>query len=371
MSQSIYVVDWNALSAPEPRTLQEIWTQIEARLQQRAPSSPKFAELASRLEGLPWPCALSQDTGHGPVWNIAAPPADDLVALNQLVMQAADLGLVIFLDYVGVALLPGSRVLPAEQQDRWELLFEELPTTSLEPASSISRPELRKRLRAMLGQRLEPLGFRFLDDYPACGDGTKDRDRQTFVRELPDGWQGVYVYIIRMRGVGDVLSCGAYGSHESVQQVVRDCGLGDVNAGLIDGDYGFYFGKLVPVSDFFPVDGTKIVIEKPNGIDFELAGRVFDMVASVIPPLLDRMKTVGGIDLVLNGSGDAIPGEGWSKHGNMRYALAAAYLTRNPRLDLLIDHALKEFSGDTEYAKAMRDGVRRLREMSRARSQVG
>ncbi len=64
MSHSIYIMDLQAHGLPEPTTLQEMWQQIEPRLQQKAAPNPKFVELAQRIERKFVPNEPGEDADH-------------------------------------------------------------------------------------------------------------------------------------------------------------------------------------------------------------------------------------------------------------------------------------------------------------------
>ena len=380
MAQSIYIIDLQWLGLPEPTTLQEMWMQVEPRLQQEAPVNAKFVDLAQRLvDRFPNPDAepddplaeesvwlidpVEQAEGHErQVWNLGLPVEQNVQVLHEAVRQATALGLSVLADHLGVAFLPGNKIVPASLQEQWEVLFEDLPAETLEPPQRLTKAHVRKQLKAMLAQRLEPHGFALSKESWVDIHGKKDPDVAFFIRESDEGWQGIYLWWSGRAGIGYECGCAAYGVNFAVQRILRHAGF-DVATSRIKGDYEFYLDKVVSLGGLSRV-GNKIDIGGDEGLDLEKLDRLFGLVAGPLRELLDEMRSVDGINAVLNERRHQRPGDRVCQHGeNLRAALASSHLLENSHFEPLVANAFKHWDADTPHQQSLRDALRKLMDL--------
>lgn len=175
--------------------------------------SPKYRELAKAMvatvksvvgrqaslktvtERLGNPVQEASGTMQG-VWVYDIPDGEDLfefgTVLHACVLAAQDLDLVVLADHLGVAFLPGQRLLKGlNTSTQWELLFEGSPEDGEDPEAT-SRPQMIKRVLKMMGEKLKPHGFA-LSKEKWVGDEGVWRDQYYFVRERSEGRQWVSV----------------------------------------------------------------------------------------------------------------------------------------------------------------------------------
>ncbi|ROZ61647.1 hypothetical protein, partial [Ramlibacter sp. WS9] len=211
MSQSIYIIDLQAHGLTEPSTLQEMWEQIEPRLQQQADPSSKFVELAKRIEqkfatpdeDAEW---LNSSVAEAEkltkaAWNFGLPAEQPAEVLHEVVNQAMQLGLAVLADHLGVGFLPGRKIVPASVSEQWEAFFGPAPEST-----KLTKAQVVKKLKQMLGEKLAPHGFKLVKETQVFKDGSKDTDSGYFRRDLADGRQLIMFSLRRLRYDGLVCS---------------------------------------------------------------------------------------------------------------------------------------------------------------------
>ena len=377
MSHSIYLIDLQAHGLPEPATLQDMWQQIEPKLQQQAAPNPKFIELAQRLEKKFVPVDPGEDADRqdaawlgNPVeqaksltqaaWNFGLPAEQIAEVLHEVVNQATQLGLAVLADYLGVGFLPGRKIVPASVTADWEAFYGEAPEP--EP-TKLSKAQVVKMFKTKLGERLAPHGFTLIKGPLFYSGGTKITDSGYFLRELADGRQ-----LIRFgvgRSSGD-LYCSFYagGVNNTVRQLLKAAPLNGFfkiqEEGILGIDYGFNFihtefgrnwivkaldGEQWPPGYAHP----QLPLENKEGFRPDFAEQLLDAAAQALVSQLDQMKDVESIDEVLNKDIDILPGSLVRKNGyNGHVALVCGHLTGDPGFDDVVKACIKPYSSWTD-----------------------
>ena len=324
MSQVLEVIDLDRLGLPRPKTIVELAKLIAARQEDNPGPNPKFIDLARRISALyPSPEAVAasadpeveasiwvedpvQDAQRaGAVWGVDLPPQGGSKLLHDLIDQGRQLGLTMLLDSMGVAFLPDGQVLPAGRQREWDIFMEMAPEQK-----HATMGQMLKRLEALCGPRLAPHGYRPLP-----------RERKAtaieYRRAVDGGWQQVRFSLVQTYGHFYVLVI-LTGQCAPVRGILTAVLGPEVSHWEWEKDYHLYLQMLG-----FP-KRSRFYVDTPEQIE-----EMFAMLESAGLPLLDRVRTVAGLDRMYSEAPDTAE---WHGARDRRFtALICAHLTRNPR----------------------------------------
>jgi hypothetical protein len=375
MSQSIHIIDLQAHGLPEPSTLQEMWAQIEPRLQQAAEPNPKFVELAKRIEQkfaapddgaeqggeesgwLGNPVAEAEKLTKA-AWNFGLPAEQPAEVLHEVVNQATLLGLAVLADYLGVGFLPGRKIVPATVSEQWEAFFGPAPEST-----RLTKAQVVKKLKEMLGEKLAPHGFTLVKATQVFKDGSKGTDLGYFRRDLADGRQLIKFSVRRLRHGGLVCTFRGGGVNFTIHQILKAAPLNDyflmTGEDQFSFEYGFNFVDTEPGlawtrSEFYKESSPIFVpdefrLEDDDGFRFLHVDKLLDAVTRALVSQLDQMKDVKSIDRVLNKDVSRLPGSHVRKKGgNGHVALVCARLTNDPGFDDIVKACIGVFGDRTD-----------------------
>jgi len=307
---------------PMPKTVEDAGRLMLALEARKPGANPKFVQFAQKLvarypsrdmyaPGDPdandavWmgnPVEHARN-GKEAVFAISLPELDRPKIMRFVVQAANELGLTVFDDQLGMAFLPGGKVLPEDGKELWDELEEELESAP-EPWT---KAEARKELVRSMTARLRKHGFaiRKLKDCDAA-----------FFREAAGANQEINFYLNN-----------AGGEHASVTHFIATHDLVKAVYDKVCGPNWSMGGT--GTSLFLTLDDvlgkSKFVLG--DRADVELLGTLIE--AKVIP-VLDRCRTVKDLDKLFNVDGVFPVQTGWKFS-----TLIVARLAGNPNFDAL------------------------------------
>ncbi|ROZ61646.1 hypothetical protein [Ramlibacter sp. WS9] len=374
MSQSIYIIDLPTNGLPEPSTLQEMWEQIEPRLDLLAEPNPKFVELAKRIEQKFATPDEDAEWLNNPVaeagkltkaaWNFGLPEEQPAEVLHEVVNQATQLGLAVLVDYLGVGFLPGRKIVPANVSEQWEAFFGPAPEST-----KLTKAQVVKKLKQMLGEKLAPHGFKLVKEAQVFRDGSKSTGSGYFRRDLTDGRQLVMFIVRWLHHGGLVCWFRGGGVNFTIHQILKDAALNGyflrTGEDQFSFEYGFNFVDTEPglswtrseiYKDSSPLSvHDEFRLEDDEGFRSHHVDRLLDAVAQALVSQLDQMKDVESIDRVLNKEISRSPGSYVRKNGfNGHVALVCARLTNDPGFDDVVKACIRPYSDRTDESAESR-----------------
>jgi hypothetical protein len=297
MSHSIYIFDTERLKLPRPYTIALLWNHIQKFRDEPAPVNPRYVELASTmLEEFPtremlvergederdsvWlnsPLNEARQITQA-VWHMDLPTDQGPQVLAKLVKYGTQLGLTMYNDQLGIGFLPDGGVIPSERAEEWEAFQEE--------AESIERPtkaQMRSKMRKLFADRLASHGF-------SSGEiPTRSGFDAFYRRQTDDDWQAVG---FRVENWYDTFVCEVrlYGCSAAVR-AINDAAFGLVTEpfDIFSSNYSFQLnGAEWPRHSSFEIESEEQVDE------------LFDRLLNKAMPLLDKARTVAGLNWLLH-----------------------------------------------------------------------
>lgn len=324
MSRSIYIIDLLALDLPEPDSIEEFMGMIQPWLRKSAPHNPRFVAMAERVVAKfpdpevgdrEWIDSLVDDAreGNRAVWHLGLPTRDTMSVVAELVRQGTETGLSLYDDQLGLGFLPGGQVIPPEREEEWELFLQALDEQ--EPRPTLK--QMRRKMRLLFGQHLVPHGFAFSDYTNEDIRYHSDIDEFAYYRrQHPEGWQWIRVEVRHLYGrySCDVRISGMCKQVNDILEAATDTAL---SRNYAFREYQTTSPGYAPFND----------IESDEKI---AAG--FAFVENKVMPLLDRMRTLEGLNWACNHP-DAFDTVGKHLRQGLYSSLVCAWLLRDPAWD--------------------------------------
>jgi len=306
--------------AASPATLEDAGRTVLALEGQRTGVNPKFVALgrkmserfstasagASRREDAVWmsdPAAEAQALDAA-VWVVSIPSENRVPVTFFVVETATSLGLSVLDDQLGMAFLPGGKVLPEEKSHLWNGLRQEMARNS-EPR--VTKADMRKALATFLRESVVKHGFQL--------DRTIDRADVGFARSTPAGRQTIEM---TLNGAVPELECTIYciQRNDDVESV-----------------YDAVFGPATPPRATFAFTVGAFTGHSYVGIPFKTAAEIkaiFALLEEKALPLMEVSASMSGLNDLMNRP-DRSPLTYPSRHPLAPESLAQRFRLDSPR----------------------------------------